>query len=94
MKFLLVSLSSDRPYLIVSVAFAAVSVFYLTAKAVMLHHHLVSKWGVLLLACGLFSVAHVFVAMNVNFFARRRKRMGLLGQVICLLLQITDQDPL
>jgi hypothetical protein len=70
-----------RPYLVVSVAFAVVSIPYLTVKSVMLRHNLAGKWGVLLLACGLFSVAHVFVAMNVNLFARRQQQMGLLGQV-------------
>ena len=73
--------ASRRPYLVVSVAFAVVSIFYLSVKAIMLHHHLVSKWGVLLLACGLFSAAHVVVGLNVNLFARRRQQMGLLGQV-------------
>ena len=52
----------------------------------MLRHHLVSKWGVLLLACGLFSAAHVLVGLNVNLFARRRQQMGLLGQVYVLCL--------
>jgi len=67
---------------VVSVAFAVVSVPYLTAKSVMLRHALVGKHGVLLLVCGIFSVAHVVVAMNVNLFARRKQQMGLLGQVV------------
>ena len=74
-----------RPYLIVSVTFAAVSVLYLATKAIMLRHPLVSKWGALILVCGLFSAAHIIVALNVNLFARRRQQMGLLGQVFVLL---------
>lgn len=70
-----------RPYLVVAILFAALGLPFALAKAVMLSHPLVSKWGALLLASALFSVAHVIVAMNVNLLARRRFQMGLIPQV-------------
>ena len=72
-----------RPYVIVASVSAALGLPFVAVKALMFGRLLVSKWGVLLAASALFSLAHLAVALNVNLWARRRYQMGLLGQVGC-----------
>ena len=70
-----------RPYLIYECILAVVGLGFVSVKATMLRHYLISSWGSILLASGIFSVVHVIVALNVHLFARMRRRVSVLADV-------------
>ena len=71
----LIDIGFCRPYLVAECVLAVIGIPFIGCKAIMLRHKLVSKWGSLLLCSGIFSVIHVFAALNIHLFARMRQNV-------------------